>query len=85
MTEQVMTIAKLKEQVDKMVAAGYGDMPISLNDDVLHEGDFVFSFIGEGGMKIRGMIYNAKDYQRLANLRRDIDKAWEKFSMNGGR
>lgn len=36
-------------------------------------------------MKIRGMIYNAKDYQRLADLRRDIDKAWDKFSMNGGR
>lgn len=85
MAEQVMTIAKLKEQVDKMVAAGYGDMPIFLNDDVLHEGDFFFNFIGEGGMKIRGMIYNAKDYQRLADLRRDIDKAWDKFSMNGGR
>lgn len=51
MAEQVMTIAKLKEQVDKMVAAGYGDMPIFLNDDVLHEGDFFFNFIGEGGMK----------------------------------
>ena len=84
MIGQEMTIAKLSEQLNKMVAMGYGDLPITLNDDVLHEDDFGFNFVG-GGMQIRGMLYNAKDYERLADLRRDIDKAWEKFSMNGGR
>ncbi len=74
-----MTIGKLKEQLDKMVAAGYGDLPIKLRDDVLHEDDFVFHFIGNGGMKINGMLYNNPQYQKIANLKMDIDMIFDIF------
>lgn len=78
MVGQEMTIVKLKEKLDKVVAAGYGDMQITLNDDVLHEDEVSFDFLGKR-MRIRGMIYNSKDYERIAELRRDMEKAWEKF------
>ena len=77
-----MTIKKLKKKIDKMVEAGYGDLPITLNDDVLHEDDISFDYLRDG-MRIKGMLYNAKDYERLAELKMDVKKAWEKFSMNG--
>lgn len=80
MVGQELTIVKLKEQLDKVVAAGYGDMQITLNDDVLHEDEVSFDFLGKR-MRIRGMIYNSKDYERIAELRRDMEKAWEKFMV----
>jgi len=74
-----MTIQKLKDQLEKMTAAGYGNLPIKLKDDVLHDDDFVFRFVGDGGMEIRGMLYNSFQYKKFADLREDMEKAWEKF------
>lgn len=80
MENNVMTIQKLKDQLEKMTAAGYGNLPIKLKDDVLHEDDFVFRFIEDGGMEIRGMLYNSSQYKKFADLRSDMEKAWEKFA-----
>ena len=37
MENDVMTVQKLKEQLDKVCSHGYGDIPIRLRDDVLHD------------------------------------------------
>lgn len=81
MENDVMTIQKLKDQLEKMVVAGYGDLPIKLKDDVLHEDDFSFRFAEDGGMEIRGMLYNSFQYKKFAALREDIETALEKFMI----
>ncbi len=81
MENDVMTVQKLKEQLDKVCSHGYGDIPIRLRDDVLHDDDFVFRFCENAGMEIRGMLYNNSQYKKLADLRSDMKKAWEKFAL----
>ncbi len=74
-----VTVEKLYRQLGKVIDAGYGDMPVMIRDDVLHDDEIVFNFSGNRCMRIDGMLYNNPQYAKISNFKKSVEKAWEEM------
>nr|WP_304972005.1 hypothetical protein [uncultured Acetatifactor sp.] len=75
-----MTVEKLHNLLRGVVEAGYGNIPVKIGEDVLHDDSIAFNYYGDDKwMKIRGILYNHPQYEKIAKFKEDVEKAWEEL------
>ena len=77
---RIMTVKDLHEWLGDLVEGGFGNMQVRMEDGYLHEDEVgVDTYHSE--FRIKGMLYNLGDYAVCADLKKDVEAAFEKFSM----
>lgn len=79
MNRTEMTAEKLCNLLQKVVDAGYGDIPVRIRENTLHDDEIKFFFAGDRHIEIDGILYNHPQYEKIAKFKEDVKKAWEEL------
>ena len=75
-----MTVEKLYNLLRNVVDAGYGNLPVRIQEDALHDDSITFYYYGDDKrMEIKGTLYNHPQYEKLNRFKEDVEKAWEEL------
>lgn len=75
-----MTVEKLYNLLRGVVDAGYGNLPIRIQENVLHDDSITFYYYGDDKrMEIKGMLYNHPQYEKFKRFEEDLEKAWKRL------
>ncbi|MCD8159273.1 MAG: hypothetical protein LUD77_10405 [Clostridiales bacterium] len=81
---RIMTVEYLYEWLEKLMDSGLGDMKIRCEDGYLHRDELgIDSYNNE--TRIIGMLYNRGDFKVCCELKNDIEKAFERFSIRSSK
>lgn len=80
-SENILTVDKLFERLEKLKTGGYGDLRIKCGDAFLHDDEIGIKYYpeGEGEVLFRGHLFHQPISEKVFTLKKDIENAINKF------
>lgn len=79
--ENPLTVMKLLDVFQNIVANGYGDCIICVGNDVVSDDAISYDLLSKK-VTIRGHLYNLDKYKKCAEFNQKVRKAWDEFLID---
>lgn len=78
MESSKMTVSSLCNKLKQLQEAGCGDFTISFDDGFIYEDGYGVNYLNKQ-VALRGNLFRKDELCKIVELRKDIEKAFEKF------
>lgn len=76
---KVLTVKELSELCNKLIASGYGDLPVKCQDAIIHNDEVSIMLHPKGHMLFRGYLFNQDFARKISEFETGFKKLTNRF------